>query len=345
MTQTPHRILVTGATGAIGMQFLRQMKDSNRLNEVVLLVRKSKKNQRKLRDIKGLNAVFYGDLNDHEVLKQAVKGSTMVIHLAALIPTVEAENVALVTKVNVDGTQNLVNAMESEAPNALLLFSSSIAIYGDRIKTPNIQVADPLLGPEYDLYSKTKVAAEKIIQSSKLNWCIYRLSAIMGIGNHKISGIMFQVPLDTPMEITTVRDTANALVKSIEKQSEISGKIFNLGGGEKCRISYEQFMTKAFDAYGMGAVNFPDRAFARQNFHCGYYTDGDDLENILHFRTDTIETYFERFRNSIPTIQRWVTRPFAGIVKWFLTRLSKPLKAYKQGDQEMIEFYFGDTLK
>jgi nucleoside-diphosphate-sugar epimerase len=235
-----------------------------------------------------------------------------------------------------------VNAMEVHAPDAQLLFSSSVAIYGDRINSPNITINDPKLGVEYDHYSRTKVAAEEIIVSSNLNWSIYRLSAIMGIGNHKISAIMFHVPLNTPMEITTVRDTANAFVQSLNKREHINHNIFNLGGGEQCRISYNDFMTRAFEAFGMGPVHFPEYAFAHQNFHCGYYADGDELEEILKFRSDTLDTYFERFRKSVNPLQRIATRPFAGIVKWFLARLSEPLKAYKNGDQERIEFFFGD---
>jgi len=341
MSNTPS-ILITGATGAIGSEFLQQMKTLNRLNEVSVFVRDSKKNRKKLREFSGVSSIFFGDLDDVEALQNAVSNKTIVIHLAAVIPTVEAKNEALVTKVNVEGTRNLVTAMEAASPEAFLLFSSSVAIYGDRIKNPEIRLGDPLLGVSYDLYSRTKVAAEEIIQNSTLRWSIFRMSAIMGIGNHKISGIMFQVPLDTHMEITTVRDTANALVKSIEKQTALHCKIFNMGGGENCRITYRQFMERAFEAYGMGRLNFPKFAFAQQNFHCGYYMDGDDLEDILHFRSDTMDSYFERFRKSVPTLQRIATIPFAGIVKWFLTRLSEPLKAYKNGDQEQIKFYFGD---
>lgn len=317
------------------------MKSARRLNEVSVLVRDNRKNRRKLNEFNGLKEVHFGDLSNVELLEKAVRDTSMVIHLAAVIPSVEDNNEDLVTRVNVNGTRNIVKAMERAAPESFLLFSSSVAIYGDRMKNPYIKIGDPLLGADYDHYSKTKVEAESIIESSSLHWSIFRMSAIMGIGNHKISGIMFDVPLETPMEITTVRDTANALVQSIGKESQLNKQIFNMGGGPECRILYKDFIQRAFDAYGMGKLNFPEHAFARQNFHCGYYVDGDKLEEILHFRNDTIDTYFDRFRASVPPIQRLVTRPFSGIVKWFLTRLSEPLKAYKSGDQEKIAFYFG----
>jgi hypothetical protein len=164
----------------------------------------------------------------------------------------------------------------------------------------------------------------------------------MGIGNHKVSGIMFDVPLETKMEIATVKDTANGFVCALDKQSVLNHQVFNLAGGKQCQITYEDFLTNAFDSFGMGKINFHEFAFAKQNFHCGYYQDSDVLEDLIHFRSDTIETYFKRFRASIPAIQRMATIPFAGIVKWYLQKLSVPLNAYKKGDQEKIKFFFGN---
>ena len=285
--------------------------------------------------------MIYGDITNRKSVQKAVQNQDIVIHLAAIIPTVENNDDAFVQGVNVDGTENIVRSMEAECPNALLLFSSSVAIYGDRIKDPDIRISDPPKGLDHDNYSKTKVEAEAIITSSKLNWSIFRLTAIMGIGNHKMSGIMFDVPLATPMEIATVRDTARAFVNAIDHTEALTRKVFNLGGGAACRITYFDFMSKAFNAFGLGEVNFPTYAFATQNFHCGHFVDGDELEAILHFRSDDIASYFKRFDASVPKLQRLATLPFKGIVKWFLLQLSAPYKAYKKGNQEKIKFFFG----
>lgn len=335
-------ILLTGGTGAVGSELLRQLDASSRLDGVSVLVRDTKRTRKVLKPFGDKIKVFYGDITNAEIVKSALKNQDVVVHLAALIPTVEDTNHDLVDRVNVGGTENIVRGMESECPNAFLLYSSSIAIYGDRIKDPNIRKSDPPKGLDHDNYSRTKVDAEAIITSSKLRYSIYRLTAIMGIGNHKISGIMFDVPLETKLEICTVRDTATAFINSIDHLEELNGKVFNLGGGEQCRITYFDFMTRAFNAFGMGKVNFPDYAFAKQNFHCGHYVDGDELEEIIHFRSDDIESYFKRFDASVPAIQRFFTLPFGGIIKWFLLKLSIPYKAYKKGDQEKIKFFFGN---
>lgn len=311
------------------------------MDQMSVLVRDSKTNRKKLNPFGDQLTVHFGDITNIDSVKNAVKDQDVVIHLAALIPTVEASNDALVIRVNVGGTENIVRSMETECPNAFLFYSSSVAIYGDRIKGPDIKVTDPPKGLDHDNYSKTKVDAEAVITSSKLNWSIFRLSAIMGIGNHKVSGIIFDVPLETKMEIATVKDTANGFVRALDKQGILNHQIFNLAGGKQCQITYKEFLTRAFDAFGMGKINFHEFAFAKQNFHCGYYQDSDVLENLIHFRSDSVDTYFKRFKAGVPAIQRIATIPFAGIVKWYLQTLSAPLNAYKKGDKEKMKFFFG----
>lgn len=334
-------LLLTGGTGAIGLEILRQIQAENIDVTVSLLVRNTKKNRKKLRPFEGKVAIFWGDITVPETLVAACKNQDLVFHLAGIIPPEAAQFPDRCRKINVEGTRNLVRALETHAPAAHLIFSSSVVVYGDRLKSPNISVNDPLETAQNDAYGLAKIEAEQLIQQSALRSSIYRLSAIMGIGNHKISGILFNVPLETPMEITTVRDTARAFVHSIAHRDQVAGKVFNLGGGEHCRILYKDFIARAFNAFGMGKPNFPEFAFARQNFHCGYYTDGKNLEDILHFQSDTIDSYFDRLNASVPSIQRLATRPFSGIVKWFLTHLSEPLKAYKSKNPERMAFYFG----
>lgn len=335
------KILLTGATGAIGFEILNQLKTENALSGITVLARNTKKNHRKLQPFKGQISIIYGDVTDANAVLKAVKDQDIIIHLAAIIPTVEDLDHEYVNQINIGGTRNIVEAMKSTAPGAFLLYSSSVATYGDRLKNPIISVSDPLLGAEHDNYSRSKVEAEKIIQASGLHWSIFRLSAIMGIGNHRISEKMFEMPLETVMEIATVKDTARAFVRATDHQNELDQKIFNLSGGEYCRVNYGAFLTNAFNLFGLGQLNFPKHAFAFQNFHCGIYCDADDLEQILHFRKDTIESYFEEFKSSIPSWQSTITKPFAPLVKRYLLTLSKPYKAYKKGDRDRIHFYFG----
>jgi len=337
----PQKILITGATGGIGTELLRQLKKGNQLEGVSVLARDSKKNRKLLAPYADSLSIFWGDLMDKTSLIPACANQDVVIHLAGLIPPAFHENDERSLNINVQGTRNVISTLEEYAPHAFLIFSSSVVVYGDRLENPEIRVGDPLDPDQYDQYGVAKILTETDIQQSKLNWTILRLSAIMGIGNHEISGIIFHVPLETPMEICTIRDTARAFANSTKHLEQLNKRIFNLGGGENCRISYHHFLSRAFKSFGMGKVNFPKYTFATKNFHCGYYMDGNDLEEILHFQSDSIDSYFERFHASVPPIQRFFTRPFAGIAKRYLRSLSEPYKAYKTDNKEERMRFFG----
>lgn len=335
------KILLTGATGAIGQKVLEQFSELRLLDKLTLFVRDSKKTTKLLRKYEGNVNIVYGDITNLDAVKKAVEGQDIVIHLAAVIPPFSEEHVELGYAINLGGVQNVVAAMEEAAPKAFLIFSSSIVVYGDRLKNPIINTTDQLDEEQHDNYGLAKIQAEKVIQKSSLNWSIFRLTVIMGVDNHKVSGIMFDVPLETPMEIATLSDTARAFVHAIDKKDQLNRQVFNLGGGENCQTSYFDLLSRSFQIFGMGKVNFPKYAFAHYNFHCGYYEDGDKLEEILHFRQDNLESYFSRVKDNVPKAQRLLTLPFNWVIKKYLLSLSKPYKAYKQKDSEGMKRYFG----
>ncbi|MDO5523716.1 MAG: NAD(P)-dependent oxidoreductase [Bacteroidia bacterium] len=334
------RILLTGASGSVGYEALKQLISLKDKFEITVFDLKTPKNEKLLGKFSNDIRLFYGDIAHPEATAEASKNQDFVIHLAALIPPAAYNDKALTEKINAQGTKNLIGNLEKYSPGAFLAYSSSVATYGDRLKNPYIKVTDPLKPSLGDYYAETKIMAEEAIRNSQLRWTIFRLSAIMGAGNHKISGLMFLMPLETPVEITTPEDTARAFVHAVEHKEELQGKIFNLGGGEKNRIIYRDLLQKSFRIYGLGELNFPEGAFAKRNYHCAYYADSDELENILHFRRDTIDTYFQKVKASVPAVQRFFTGLFKGIVKKSLLSKSEPYAAYKSGDSDKMKYYF-----
>lgn len=342
---SPKKILITGATGVIGMEILHQFREQKRLKTISVYVRDSKRNKKLLAPFLNEITVFWGDILDEEKLVPALKHQDVIIHLAGVIPPAFDENTERSLRINVQGTKHVVEGLEKHNPNGFLLFSSSVVVYGDRLANPDIRVSDPVDLKQHDQYGIGKILAEKCIQKSSLNWSILRLSAIMGMGNHKVSGIIFHVPLETSMECCSVRDTARAFVHAPDQLDALRNKVFNLGGGEHFRPTYREFLTYAFKSFGLGKLNFPKYSFATCNFHCGNYIDGDELEEILHFRSDDAESYFVQFAQNVPALQRIATRPFAGIIKWYLRSLSEPYKAYRtKNESEMMRFFGTKTL-
>ena len=331
------KVLLTGASGAIGAEVLKQLYVSNKY-KITVFDLKNPNSERLFSVYKQDIEVIYGDLSNEQDTKSVCNDKDIVIHLAAIIPPLADENPDLANKVNVIGSKNLIKALEENSPDAFLFNSSSISIYGDRVSNPNILVSDPLKPSEGDEYAKTKILTEKLIKNSKLNWSIFRLCAIMG--NHKLSKLMFHQPLNTSFEIATLADTARAFVNAIEKRSELAKKIYNLGGGESCRCSYQEFLSLSFKIYGLGNVDFAPKSFAEKNFHCGFYQDGDDLEKIVHFRKDTLGNFFQREKEKTTRIKKILTYIFRMPIKYFLQLKSEPLRAFQTNNKKEIRHYF-----
>lgn len=331
------KVLVTGASGTVGYEVLKQLIKINSY-EIFTFDLKTKKSLKKIAALSHKLTPIYGDISAPEDLQKLPKNLDAVIHLAAIIPPLADEQPELATNVNVKGTQLLIKQLEKTSPDVFLIYSSSISVYGDRLKTPLIKVGDPLIPSEGDEYAITKIKTESFIKESSLNYTIFRLAAIMG--NHKMSKLMFHQPLDTSLEIATPRDTARAFVNAIEKQNVLSKKIFNLGGGEDCRISYRDFLKRSFNLFGLGAVNFPEGAFATKNFHCGFYADGDELEKLVHFRQDTLGDYFEMEKQKLSKFKKLGATIFKRPIKFFLLKQSEPYKALKENDKQMQAQFF-----
>lgn len=334
---TKKRILLTGASGTVGLETLKHLV-KNPDYEITVFDVKTSKSVKRLSAFQDRVEIVYGDIANTSAMEKISQNKDVTIHLAAIIPPLADEDPDLAYRVNVRGTENLVSALEKNSPWCYLLFSSSISVYGDRIGSPEISVNDALKPSPGDQYGETKVLCEKIIRQSRLSWSVFRLAAIMG--NHKISRLMFHMPLATPMEICTPEDTGRAFYNAVAFQNQLENRIFNLGGGADCVISYHSFLEKMFAAFGLGKVNFPAKAFAEKNFHCGIMSDGDQLEEILQFRSQTLIDYFEMIEQNVNPFQKTITFLFRNLIKHWLLSQSEPYKAYRNGNEAVIEHFF-----
>ncbi|WP_329903779.1 NAD(P)-dependent oxidoreductase [Porphyromonas pogonae] len=333
-------VLVTGASGTVGREVIDQLVKLNKLYDVRVFDVKNAKSMRLFDRYRGKIKVYYGDITKPEDLDEPTQNVEYVIHLAAIIPPLAYNKPELTTKVNVEGTKNLLEALETNSPKCFFALSSSVAVYGDRMSNPYIRVTDKIQPSYGDNYGETKVQMENLVQQSKLDWTIFRLSAIMGADNHKITPLMFYMPLDTPVEITTPEDTARAFVRACMHREELNKTVFNLGGGELCRTSYRRLLQRNFHIFGLGKLDFPLGAFAIRNYHCGYYADGDNLEDILHFRKDTLGDYYHKVEKNASWFKKLGALTFSDLIKKVLLQKSEPYVAFKQGDAIKMKKFF-----
>lgn len=117
-------ILVTGATGFLGAELVKQLTDQN---ISVRAIRRSSSKIPALLENNKLVAWHIADINEPENLADAFEGITKVYHCAATI-SFDPKDKAKLLKINIEGTANIVNLCLEN--NVRLLHVSSIAALG-----------------------------------------------------------------------------------------------------------------------------------------------------------------------------------------------------------------------
>jgi nucleoside-diphosphate-sugar epimerase len=157
-------IFITGATGFLGSNLVKQVIPDVRINKIYLFTRKSL-------PVNADSRIKYikGDLDTIKdiVLKEKIDA---VIHLAGAM---RSDNFKKLYKVNVEGTSNVVEFCRRNYIRKLI-FTSSVNVY---LKHEGA-------------YPRTKILAEDIIRNSGLEYCIFRLAAVYGLNDSGICRII-----------------------------------------------------------------------------------------------------------------------------------------------------------
>jgi nucleoside-diphosphate-sugar epimerase len=305
-------VLITGALGTVGRRAVKHcLKLGCRVTGFDI---RTARNRRLAGTFGGNVRMIWGDLRNLTDIRPAVRGQDAVIHLAAVIPPLADREPGLAGDINVRGTANVVEACEALAPDVRLVYSSSIAVYGDRRDDPFITHDDPARPNEDDTYARQKLAAERIISESSLDWTIFRLSYIVAPENLKMHPLMFEMPLDTCLEICDAGDTGGALAAAVGDR-ELTGKTLHLAGGVRCRISYGAYLNRMMEIFGLGRKGLPEEAFSTGHFHCGFM-DTEESERHLHYQKHTLPDFFGHVARKFRARRFFVTliRPLARII-------------------------------
>lgn len=329
------KVLLTGACGAVGHHAIPMLIEKG--HEVTIFELRTNKNILKLSKYNDKATIVYGNVTDRKTIFEVCKDQDAVIHLAGVIPPLADRDPQLTFEVNYKGTKNIVDAIR-ENGHGFLMFASSISVYGDRVDDYQIRLSDPVKFSQDDYYANVKKMTEDMIIASGIEYTIFRLTAIMD--KPRIDPLMFHMPLDTKIEIASGRDTARAFVLGLEKKEQLKDRIFNLGGGEACRCSYRELLKSCFEIYGLNYKHLDEKGFASQNFHCGYYMDGDQLNEILDFRRDTLVSYYEYLRSHVSFTQKKMAKVFSYFILSKLNSKSEPKIALINQNEELIKKYF-----
>ena len=130
----------------------------------------------------------HGDLADPGTLHPAVEGVDAVVHLAALFRTQDED---AIWRANLDGTRNLVAAVQEHAPGARLIMSSTGNVYNFDATHPALETDECSPQPAY---GASKVAAEQLLKDSGLTWAVLRFPFVYGEGDGHLASIPVLAP-------------------------------------------------------------------------------------------------------------------------------------------------------
>ena len=172
-------LLLTGATGLVGSRLLPRLVEDG--FECRALIRN---------DVAlppGTTAIR-GDLADPSTLRTAVEGVDAVVHLAAFFRT---QDEAAIWRANLDGTRNLIAAVQQHAPRARLIMSSTGNVYNADATRPALET--DAVSPTA-AYPASKVAAEQLLRDSGLTWAVLRLPFVYGEGDGHLASLHALAP-------------------------------------------------------------------------------------------------------------------------------------------------------
>ncbi len=317
-------VLVTGAFGNVGRSVLKALAVSGLSARIFEFP--SPLNKKLAKSLALGIKVQWGDIRESKDVLEAVRDVDAVIHLAAMIPPGADRNPVLAHRINVGGTANILAAIASSPKKPRLVFSSSVATYGDRVKNFYIRTTDELHPCADDEYAKQKVQCEALVRESGLDWVICRLSYIVWRKKLAMDPLMYRMPLDTRIEICHTLDTGMALAKAASCDKAL-GKTFNLAGGEKCRTTYRDYLDRMMKLFGLGGIGFlPEEAFSPSGYHCGYM-DTEEPQALFDFQRLSLEDYYKEVAAEARPLKFWA-RLFRPAVRAAIVAKSPYLRAY-----------------
>ena len=193
------KVLVTGGGGVIGAGLIPEL--LARGHQVRLLSRNADEHAKQWRGVEPVP----GDVRDAATLRGACTGCDAVIHVAGIAAEDPPETTF--TKVNVDGTGNILEEASRSNVRRFLFLSSLGADRGT------------------SLYHRSKRNAEKLVETSTLQWTIVRPGGVYGPGDEVISNILKMVrtlpavPViegEQPFQPIWYEDLGKALVAVLE---------------------------------------------------------------------------------------------------------------------------------
>ena len=230
------RVLVTGGAGYVGSTLVPMLLHRGHAVRVLDTFRFGDVGLRRWLPHPGLEVVR-GDVRDPEQVRDALRGATAVVHLAAVVgyPACAAEP-RLAQSTNVDGTATLLAARHRDQP---VVFASTGGVYGH---VPHGVCDEDTAVAPLTLYGRTKAAGERLAAQAG-NTTILRFATAFGAGPITRLDLLpndftlralrdRQLTVFQPAARRTflhVHDIARAILFALDHQPRLRDEVLNVG--------------------------------------------------------------------------------------------------------------------
>lgn len=358
-------VALTGVTGNMGKQALREVLKIEEVEKVRVLV---SPNDRRIKELKKNNKkqlnrieILLGNISDAEICKKLVDGADYVVNMAAVIPPHSDQHPEKAIECNQVGVDCLVSAIEKAQVQPKFIQISTLALYGNRNeKRPWVRVGDPLMVSPFDIYSATKLRGEfRVLESDIKNYAVIRQTAMLHtnmLSDNMSDGLMFHTCFNAPLEWSTAEDSGLLIANIIRRdmKEDLSKKFwhkcFNLGGGlYNCVTGYD-VLNDGFKMIGGSVKDFFEPQFnATRNFHGTWFYDSKVLDDLFHYQRQSTADFWKQFEKSHKIFKVGKIVPKGLIKKFAIKRLFKSPNsvAYwkKHKDSAKLYAYFGGEDK
>jgi 2,4-dienoyl-CoA reductase-like NADH-dependent reductase (Old Yellow Enzyme family)/nucleoside-diphosphate-sugar epimerase/thioredoxin reductase len=294
-------VFVTGASGTMGQETLKQLLLRSSRFKVRAFVRRSQKNLELMKKYTSpALEVVWGDLTSYKDILRGVTGADYVLHIGAMVSPAADRDPEKTLYTNIGSTLSIIKAIKAQPdPDKVhFCYIGTVAMTGSRLAPVHWgRIGDPMNPSIFDYYALSKVFSELAVYESGLKYWV----SIRQTGQHpsaKDAGqqpIIFHQPPNNVLEWSTAIESGICMANLCEDWVPESfwRKAYNLSSGPKWRLTCWELADKSMEPMGIKFEDvFDPREMARFNFHGHYFSDADQLDGILHFRCIDFNDYW-----------------------------------------------------